>query len=344
MSAHTGSIFRLLVLRTGAVVPRAGSRRPASIKMQQELGTPLLPAAPCRGRLTDILDWRRLLAIPAVLVISMATTAVSLHAALIFRSAVLSPGRTMASSSVSAPQPRRVLLTGYGAWGTLSVNPAQQVVTALNGSCINGVCFEGWVLPVSTEGASRAASALMARSVSRVAPWDAVVHIGLEASSKGLRIETAAANVKATEHSASTWSADVPCNKSGSSWSSIDDTAPCLLASTAPLDELTLDSATDDSSPIELWSRDAGVFYCNEALYRTLAVVRAQRIRPASAWRSTAALLPATFIHLPTVKTSPLSTSITFVSHVGGRMAGKELPSPSLSALLVATAGSSASD
>ena len=237
---------------------------------------------------------------------------------------------------VSTPPPQtafRVLLAGYGAFGNHSINPAQLAAEALNGTCAGGVCFESWVMPVNTAGASRVASALLARASALAAPWDAIIHIGLEASSKGLRIETAASNVKATVHTPpGSWSADVPCNKTGTQWAPIDVDAPCLLAATLPLDELAL----DEDGPVELWSRDAGAYYCNEALFRTVAVVRSQRVAPATAARR---LLPVTFIHLPTLNTSSLATSVAFISHVAGLMVGRDLPSPSRAELLIASAG-----
>lgn len=272
---------------------------------------------------------------------------------------LVSPGRLLlaigrAGGAGEPPSPlRRVLVTGYGAWGNTTVNPAQLVAEALNATCVDGVCFEGWVVPVNTTGASRAAAALLARPDPLAAPWDAVVHIGLESSSKGLRVETMAANVKASDTHES-WSANVPCNKTGTEWEPIDAAAPCLLAATLPLGAITFDSDTD--GPPELWSRDAGTFYCNEALFRTLAVVRSQRLGPASsrpgrsapgaAFRAAPgvpeavaaprALLPVGFIHLPTLERSPVGTSKTFVSHVAGLMVGRSLPSPSRAELLVA--------
>ena len=77
--------------------------------------------------------------------------------------------------------------------------------------------------------------------------------------------------------------------------------------------------------------------------------MRAQRIGPAAgatartATRFAAAgsslLLPVAFIHLPTLSTSGVNTSAAFVSHVGGLMVGRRLPSPSYEELLVAAAG-----
>lgn len=44
---------------------------------------------------------------------------------------------------------------------------------------------------------------------------------------------------------------------------------------------------------LELWSRDAGKYYCNEMYYRTLEYIRTEAVSA-----STGALLPAVFIHV----------------------------------------------
>lgn len=323
--------------------------------MHQSLGEPLLPGGlgdtHVRQLITGRVTFFRIAVAIALFVgAAIVATACALRLALFPASSLWRVPLLVAT----AP-PHRVLLAGYSAWGNSTVNPAQLVAEDLDGICMDGVCFESWIVPVNTEGASRVASALLARADSLAAPWDAVIHIGLEASSKGLRIETAAANVKASESPAGAWSADVPCSKSGTSWSDIDSSAPCLLASTLPLDTIALD-ADAPTTPVELWSRDAGAFFCNEAFFRTLAVVRSQRVGPARVRRaggSSAAdterdartptpLLPVTFIHLPTLETSPVSTSSGFVSHVGGLMVGRTLPSPSIEELIMATGGSPA--
>ena len=79
----------------------------------------------------------------------------------------------------------------------------------------------------------------------------------------------------------------MPCNKSLTGWRDIAPGAPCLLATTAPLERVRLDDEVAlsgfDPPLAELWSRDAGTFFCNEVLYRTLYEVRRRHIRPANA-------------------------------------------------------------
>lgn len=244
---------------------------------------------------------------------------------------------TIMSSSVAAitstaeqtSEQRRVLLTGYLPWGNMTTtNPASEVASRLDGHCWQDVCFSGRTLPVSRKGASEVANELTASS----SRWDAVVHLGFESISKGLRVETVAANVLAKEHGRGGWSADVPCNKSEDQpldrFEDIAPGAPCLLATTAPLEVMALD---DGDRGLELWSRDAGTFFCNEIYYRSLRAVRERRIAPR--WVTTAdpapllrPLLPVIFVHLPPLSVSSLEESSDIVARWASLMAGRRPP------------------
>ena len=97
---------------------------------------------------------------------------------------------------------------------------------------------------------------------------------------------------------------------------------------------MTMQDGPSPPLPLELWSRDAGTFFCNEALYRTLHAVRSLRLRPASSVAPQAAkasshgsqpparLLPALFIHLPTLETADVATSAAFVRRAAELMVG----------------------
>lgn len=58
--------------------------------------------------------------------------------------------------------------------------------------------------------------------------------------------------------------------------------SPCVLPTTAPLSYLDMQglaallehSGHDNLVSLETWSRDAGVYYCNEQFYRTLHAIR----------------------------------------------------------------------
>ena len=72
----------------------------------------------------------------------------------------------------------------------------------------------------------------------------------------------------------------------------------------------------------ELWSRDAGVFWCNELYYRTLRAVREHLVAPASQppHERPRRLLPVVFIHLPPLNTSSVEESARFVRAVAERI------------------------
>jgi hypothetical protein len=57
---------------------------------------------------------------------------------------------------------------------------------------------------------------------------------------------------------------------------------------------------------MQVWSRDAGTYYCNEVFFRTLWAVRGPRAATTSAAATTAwwPLVPVIFIHLPGASSS----------------------------------------
>ena len=91
------------------------------------------------------------------------------------------------------PPPLRILITGYLPWGNMTtLNPADEVATTLNSTChplMSGqsVCFDGMALPVNRDGAKQVARILAAVPVGGAAPWDAILHLGLESIATGLR-------------------------------------------------------------------------------------------------------------------------------------------------------------
>ena len=217
----------------------------------------------------------------------------------------------------------RVLVTGFEPFGNLTNNPAQLVARHLGEErCKAGACITALHLPVNRTGVQRVASALRHGARAR-SEYDAVLHLGFESIAKGLRLEIAAANLLAEDHrppGAPGWSADVPCNTTGTGFTPINAAAPCLLATTAPLDRLDLPLPLGQAHqrPLELWSRDASTFYCNEIFYRTLLAVRERRIQPRS---GRAALLPVLFVHLPPLSLSSVETTAEFLWQLIGRIA-----------------------
>lgn len=176
-----------------------------------------------------------------------------------------------------------VLVTGFVEFDGVE-NPSKVAARALNGSLVGprgaAARIFAELLPVSTIGASWAAAALATR------PFKAVVHLGLEESSRDLRVEIAGHNVLGAGDDGSC--ATTPAIPG----------APCVLATTAPLGRLVLVD--------EEWSTDAGVFFCNEAYYRTLARVRGHDGgAPVTGERG---LVPVVFVHLPAETTMAVDT------------------------------------
>ena len=224
-----------------------------------------------------------------------------------------------------------VLITGYQAFGNMTTaNPAEVVARSLDGVCDGKVCFEGRTLPVDRYGASSTALALERLPMDSHHPtYDAILHLGFESIAKGLMFEIAAANVLAVNKSGG-WSANVPCNKSQANalqnetvYADIVDGGPCLLATTMPLDHLSLDANSSLGSPGEFWSRDAGTYYCNEIYYRSLYAVRSRRIAPAHLGPDERiAALPVAFMHLPPLERSDASTSAGMVKELAAAIVG----------------------
>ena len=243
------------------------------------------------------------------------------------------PQRLLALLGVR-PEHTTVLVTGYEPFGNMSMNPAEAIARALNRTCTESrsMCVHSLVLPVNRSGAKHVAELLAEGE-----RYDGVIHLGFEQVSKGLRLEIAAANVLATD-SGRGWSAEVPCNKTNTTWSEVEEGAPCLLATTAPLDRLIFPlptrpltdsqpaavdrSDSERDGPLELWSRDAGVFYCNEVYYRTLLAVRRGRIPPArseAGARGEPSLMPAVFVHVPGLSLASVAEGAAFVFEVASR-------------------------
>jgi pyrrolidone-carboxylate peptidase len=165
----------------------------------------------------------------------------------------------------------KILVTGYEPWGNMTSNPAEDVARGLHGRCVGGrYRIESWTLPVSEVGAQRTAEALTKSQ--HHAEWAAIIHLGFEHVAKGLKVELVASNVLAlhatlAESGINSAAAVGDMNDSRSGRCSarrdaeIAADAPCLLATTAPLDVLALPLERGRYAAQEIWSRDAGTFY-----------------------------------------------------------------------------------
>ena len=124
--------------------------------------------------------------IPQLGSVAAATSMLSLAALLGHTAAAaVSPSTPVAAfppaSALDLPQ-AHVLLTGYLPWANFTVNPAGEVASALDKSCIPGavpgiapfeVCFSSLLLPVNETGATQPAEHLMSGAAQ---DYDAVLH------------------------------------------------------------------------------------------------------------------------------------------------------------------------
>eukprot|EP00440_Ansanella_granifera_P076297 gb/GFBE01082798.1/.p1 GENE.gb/GFBE01082798.1/~~gb/GFBE01082798.1/.p1 ORF type:complete len:243 (+),score=34.71 gb/GFBE01082798.1/:1-729(+) len=190
-----------------------------------------------------------------------------------------------------------VLLTGYNPWGNFTDNPSGEIASLLNGTSIESLPVLSFRVDVDEVGV-QVAEQLVASGA-----WQAVVHLGFEDEAKGLKLETMASNQRALNAGP------------------VDVLGPSLLPTTADLGAVALNT----NNPHELWSRDAGTFFCNEIYYRTLRTIRNQRRE-----RCPSALVPAIFIHIPPVNVLPLAESAQFVqSLIGDLVRGLDCPTAS---------------
>lgn len=251
----------------------------------------------------------------------------------------------------------------------VSVSPIADIATA--------ACFDSVVLPVSSEGMAKAQALLDenaclggSQDEARFTHpcerrWSTVIHLGLEDAAKGLKVEMAAANMRAQD-GASASASSVDDDGSVGGWSDafdhkpregvtpISSDGPWLFPSTgacahvcasrmcaeiasmvvvnitmslartqrscewltlfftARLDCLSLPrlreiSASEHVHHVkELWSRDAGTYFCNELYFRSLE----------SARQSPAPHPSTVFVHLPDLSVASVSDLTILVREI----------------------------
>jgi len=229
-----------------------------------------------------------------------------------------------------------ILVAGYGPFaenGTnFTANPSAETALFLDDSCFllsdlvsaessssSRVCFQGWNVSVSHLGAGEVSRALRRGSLQR-AGIDAVVLLGLENSASGLKVELVGANILAKDKTPVATGA-LKIEPWGPPLSPVTldlGRLEVVEAALAPIvaaenrfkggsDRVTSAEEKDNKTVGEVWSRDAGTFYCNEALYRTSNTVREMRV---FAPRSSDRLLPVVFVHLPPAEVAPVETVV----------------------------------
>ena len=174
----------------------------------------------------------------------------------------------------------------------LGVSPAQQGAE----SRAVEVRWECRVLSVDEEGSREVADLLDDGE-----EWDAILQLGFAEGRRRLCLESGAVN-----------EADfrIPDNSGRQrSGSSIDEEGPPLQLTTAPMEMLLAEFASDEDVRR---SDDAGRFVCNETCYRTLRTIdrlgrRDRHGRP----------LPAIFVHIPPASQVPFERQVELVRRVG---------------------------
>ena len=152
-------------------------------------------------------------------------------------------------------------------------------------------------------------------SLGQPTPYAGVFHMGYESTTKLLKLETIASNNRANDTGGPSTMPAIPG-------------APGLLPVTLPLDKLVdqpvlhsltathmpVDPAVNSSLWHELWSRDAGDYYCNEVLYRTLHAIRNGSM--AAPMARAATLLPAMFVHFPPSQVLNATQGAHLMAHI----------------------------
>lgn len=129
---------------------------------------------------------------------------------------------------------------------------------ALDGKCVTvsgsafQTCFHSLLLPVNETGATKPADVL----ATRASEFDAVLLMGLENGAKGLKLETVGFNALG----ASPKKKALPFG-------------PEYMPVTIDLGRMQIPGLLELARG-EIWSRDAGTFFCNEVLYRTMHAIR----------------------------------------------------------------------
>lgn len=200
---------------------------------------------------------------------------------------------------------KRILLTGFEPFDGASVNVSQDVVNLMPSELVLDdpwkelrqtpsksvhVELERTVLTVDEQGSMAVAERLQSGEV-----WDAIVHLGVCGECTIPRLEMRAQDRLEMR---------IPDNNGRQVTSSLLSGAGDLL-STAPIKTWLQDWDVE----AEL-SNDAGLFLCNETLYRTLESMGSVAI-------------PTLFVHLPKHESHPTKQSLALVKGVLARLVHK---------------------
>lgn len=210
----------------------------------------------------------------------------------------------------------RILVTGFQPFANYTVNPSLLVARSLHDTCNMRVCFTSVEVDVTPAGVANAALHI------RENEYDAVVLLGLESSSKGLKLEVTAQNIEQTT-AGSGWAND---ERDDDIINPVVPGAPRMLATTAPLQRISLTrlgkklpyTSHLHRKPVrELWSNDAGTFACNELYYRALHIARFPKKKDDDMGNG---LRPTIFVHLPPIEGAPVKDVAPIISNLAQLM------------------------
>lgn len=169
-------------------------------------------------------------------------------------------------------RPRTIVVTGFEPFGSHTVNPSAEVAKAMDGRRFGDAVVTSVVLPVDHRDAfARLAPVLAAEP-------DAIVELGLAEGRARVALERVAVNVMdfSIPDNAGYQATDEPCEPDG----------PAAYLSTLPLRAI-LSALVADGVPAYI-SSTAGLYLCNQTLYRTLHAIAVGSLRTR-----------ACFVHLP---------------------------------------------
>ncbi len=165
-----------------------------------------------------------------------------------------------------------MLLIGFQGYGGRAVNPAEEIVKALDGARIAGDTVAGRVLPVRrAELAER-----LHGSIEELAPR-AVICLGLWPGEPMIRLERAALNISDFE---------IPDNAGVVEKGPVAPDGPLARAGTLPIEAIR-EALLAAGIPARL-SSSAGNFLCNATMYHALEAAARQEPAP-----------PCGFVHVP---------------------------------------------
>lgn len=165
-----------------------------------------------------------------------------------------------------------MLLTGFEGYGGRAVNPAEEVVKALDGETVAGVRVAGRLLPVDFGQLEQRIGSLVEETRPRM-----ILCLGLWPGEPMIRLERVAVNVADFE---------IADNAGNLLRQPVVEGGPVARAATLPLHAIQ-DCLLAEGIPARL-SGSAGTFLCNTTLYHALAA--AARLDPPP---------PCGFLHLP---------------------------------------------